>query len=95
MQALSTSGCVVEQQLGLLGSIAGVPPFPEQAVALLLILHFGPLFDVKQQVTAPVMPQAEWPAHFFTAPLQFFGRVGFVPLDSELATPATQLTYWP
>jgi hypothetical protein len=97
MQALSTSGCVFEQQLGLLGSIAGVPPFPEQAIALLLILHFGPLVDVKQQVTAPVliMPQAEWAAHFFTAPLQFLGRVGFVPLDSDLATPATQLTYWP
>jgi hypothetical protein len=95
MQALSTSGCVFEQQLGLLGSIAGVPPFPEQAAALLLNLHFGPMVDVKQQVTAPVMPQAERAAHFFTAPLQFFGRVGFVPLDSDLATPATQLTYWP
>ena len=82
MQAFSPSGCVFEQQLGLLGSIAGVPPFPEQAVALLLILHFGPMVDVKQQVTAPVMPQAEWAAHFFTAPLQFFGKLGLVPLDS-------------
>ena len=97
MQAFSPSGCVFEQQLGLLGSSAGVPPFPEQSIVLLLILHFGPLVDVKQQVTAPllILPQAEWAAHFFTAPLQFFGRVGFGPLDSELATPATQLTYWP
>jgi hypothetical protein len=31
------------------------------------------LVDVKQQVTAPllILPQAEWAAHFFTAPLQY------------------------
>jgi hypothetical protein len=46
-----------------------------------------------QQVTAPAgFPQVERDAHFFTAPLQLGGRLGFVPLESVLATPATHFT---
>jgi hypothetical protein len=55
------------------------------------ILHFVPLVVVKQHVTAPDLPQVECAAHFFTAPLQLGGRLGFVPLANVLATPATQL----
>jgi hypothetical protein len=82
MQALSVSGCVLEQQLVFIGSRVGVPPLPEQSAALFAFLHFGPFLCVKQQVTWSGFPQVEWAAHFFTAPLQFFGRVGLVPLDS-------------
>ena len=82
MQALSVSGCVLEQQLVFIGSRVGVPPLPEQSAALFAFLHFGPLLPVKQQVTSPGIPQVEWAAHFFTAPLQFFGKLGLVPLDS-------------
>jgi hypothetical protein len=58
-----------------------------------LIVHVVPLAVVMQQVTAPAgFPQVERDAHFFTAPLQLGGRLGLVPLDSVLATPATQLT---
>jgi hypothetical protein len=58
-----------------------------------LIVHVVPLAVAMQQVTAPAgFPQVERDAHFFTAPLQLSGRVGFVPLDSVLATPATHFT---
>jgi hypothetical protein len=55
-------------------------------------LDFVPVVVVKQHVTAPGFPQVERAAHFFTAPLQLGGRLGFVPLESVLATPATHFT---
>jgi len=60
-----------------------------------MILHFVPFAVVIQQVTVPGLPQVECAAHFFTAPLQLFGRLGLVPLDSIFATPATHFTYAP
>ena len=90
MQAFSVSGCVFEQQLVFIGSTVGVPPFAEQSAALFLTLHFGPLVDAKQHVTAPGLPQDECAAHFLTAPVQFFGSC--IAVTRCLATPATQLT---
>ena len=75
---------------------------PTHAVPPLGATHFDslgatehlvwPVELVRQQVTKPGLPQVECAAHFVTAPLQLFGRLGLVPLDSVLATPATQLT---
>jgi len=47
-----------------------IPCFAVQCGASFLILHFVPLVVVKQQVTAPALPQVEWDAHFLTAPAQ-------------------------
>jgi hypothetical protein len=69
-----------------------VPCFAVQRRASTSILHFVPVVVVKQHVTKPGLPQVECAAHCFTAPLQLGGRLGLVPLDSVLATPATQLT---
>jgi hypothetical protein len=67
-----------------------VPCFAVQWAASFLILHFVPLVVVRQQVTAPGLPQVECDAHFFTAPLQVFGRVPAV--TKSLAAWAMQLT---
>ena len=93
MQAFSVSGSVFEQQLVFIGSTVAVPPLAAHVfLVAFTTLHFGPLVDWKQHVTNPALPQLECAAHFLTAPLQSFGRVGLVPLDSVLTTPATQLT---
>jgi len=47
-----------------------VPCFAVQWAASFLLLHFVPLVVVRQQVTAPGLPQVEWDAHFLTAPAQ-------------------------
>jgi len=96
---------VTEEQLGPLPGaghasqqlvqVPTVPCFAVQWVASFLILHVVPLVVVRQHVTAPGLPHVEWDAHFLTAPLQLFGRLGLVPLDSVLATPATHFTYAP
>ena len=92
---------VVVGQLGLPGAgqasqqlvqFPTVPCFAVHSAASLSTLHVVPLVVVRQQVTAFGLPQVECAAHFVTAPLQLFGRLGLVPLDSVLATPATQLT---
>ena len=72
-----------------------VPCFAMQDAASFFVLHFVPFAVVMQHVTAFGFPHVECAAHFFTAPLQLFGRLGFVPLESWFATPATQLTYEP
>jgi len=71
-----------------------VPCFVQWAASF-LILHAMPFPDVGQQVTVPGLPQVECAAHFLTAPLQLFGRLGLAPLDSVLATPTTHFTYAP
>ncbi len=93
MQAFSVNGAVFEQQLVFIGSTVAVPPFDAHVFFVaFMTLHFGPLADWKQHVTNPGLPQLECAAHRLTAPLQFLGRLGLVPLDSVLASPATQLT---
>ena len=67
-----------------------VPCFAVHCAASLSSLHVVPLVVVRQQVTAFGLPQVECTAHFITAPLQLGGRLGLVPLDSVLATCATQ-----
>jgi len=69
-----------------------IVPVAGQCAASFLTLHFVPAIVVRQQVTEPGLPQVECAAHFFTAPLQLGGRLGFVPLDRILATPATHFT---
>jgi hypothetical protein len=75
-----------------LAQVPTVPCFAVQCAESFSTLHFVPLVVVKQHVTAPDLPQVECAAHCFSAPLQLGGRLGLVPLDSVLATPATQLT---
>jgi hypothetical protein len=94
---------VTEEQLGPLPAawhasqqlmqVPTVPCFAVQWAASFLVLHFAPFVVVRQQVTVPGLPQVECAAHFLTAPLQLFGRLGLVPRDSMSATPATHFTY--
>jgi len=96
---------VIDEQLGPLPGaghasqqlvqVPTVPCFAVQWAASFLTLHFGPFAVVRQQVTVPGLPQVECAAHFLTAPLQLFGMLGLVPLDSISATPATHFTYAP
>jgi hypothetical protein len=90
---------VVVGQLGLLPGVGHasqqlvqlptVPCFAVQWAASFLILHFVPLVVVRQQVTAPGLPQVEWEAHFLMKPAQLlFIRVVF-------ACCVAQLTYAP
>src|SRR5205823_1220327 len=93
-------GVIVEQLGPLPGAghasqqLEQVPtvPFAMQWARSFLTLHFP---VVRQQVSEPGLPQVECASHFFTVPLQLFGRLGFVPLVSVLTIPATQLTYAP
>jgi hypothetical protein len=72
-----------------------VPPFAVQLAASFFNLQVVVVPLVMQQVTKPGFPQVDIAAHFLTAPLQLFGRLGVAPLDSVLATPATHFTYAP
>jgi hypothetical protein len=73
-----------------LAQLPAVPFFAPHDATSFLILHFVPFAVVRQQVTAPGLPQVECAAHFFTAPLQLFGSM--LALTRSLATWATQLT---
>ncbi len=68
----------------------GVPPLAVHAASSILILHR----PWTKHGTAPgCMPQVDLVAHLVTLNLQPLGRLGFVPLDNSLATPATHFTY--
>ena len=67
----------------------GVPPLAVHAASSILILHR----PWRKHGTAPgFMPQVDLLAHLVTLNLQPLGRLGFVPLDNNLATPATHFT---
>src|SRR2546426_2421940 len=80
--------------------VPGVPCLSRQCCAVLLILQLVALVValVRQQVTAPGLPQVEWAAHFLTPPLHVLGRkLGSdgSRLERVFATPAAQWTYCP
>jgi hypothetical protein len=83
------------QQLENAGSLvhAAPPAGAMQCSASRFVLHFVfPDELVRQHATKPGLPHGERAAHFFTAPLQYFGRSGGSAFARSFATPAAQLT---